>query len=423
MLPVMEGLTKDELAARAGVTLDYVDRLIELGILTPDADAHAPFSAGDVRRVRFVQGLEEGGLPLDGMGTAVRNGDLAFRFFDTPAWDRFGGMSPKTFREVSAQTGIGLDLLQSVRQSIGFARPEPDDHVREDELDTVALAQASLAAGVDPGAVEQLMRVWGESVRRITEAEADFYHNQIEVPLLRSGLNESQMMEAATTASASIGPLLDQALLAMYHAQSEHTWLSLVVEAVEATLERAGLYEKVAQPPAMCFLDLSGYTRLTEERGDQAAAEMASSLGRLVQRSSHEHGGRPVKWLGDGVMVYFRQPEHAVVSALDMVDGASSAGLPPAHGGIDAGPVIFQDGDYFGRTVNLAARIAAHAGPGQVLVSDNVVEASTDPAVSFAEIGPVELKGVARSVRLHQANRNPLVEAPQRRPAVRPGLG
>jgi adenylate cyclase len=307
----MDGFTREELAGRAGVSVGYIDHLIELGILTASA-ADAPFSAGDVRRVRFIHGLEEGGLPLEGMGAAVRSGDLSFRFFDTPAWDRFGGMSPTTFRELSAQTGIGLDLLQSVRESIGFARPGPDDHLREDELDQVALVRASLAAGVDPGAVEQLMRVWGESVRRITDAEANFYHSQIELPLLRSGLSESQMMEAATTASASIGPLLDRSILGMYHAQSEHTWMALVVEAVEATLERAGLYEIVAQAPAMCFLDLSGYTRLTEERGDQAAAEMAASLGRLVQHSSHEHGGRPVKWLGDGVMVYFRQPGQAV---------------------------------------------------------------------------------------------------------------
>jgi adenylate cyclase len=402
----MDGFTREELAGRGGVSVAYIDHLIELGVLTP-ADADAPFSAGDVRRVRFIHGLEEGGLPLEGMGTAVRNGDLSFRFFDTPAWERFGGMSPKTFQELGAETDIGEDLLQSIRESIGFARPGPDDQVREDELDTVALLRAALAAGVDPGAAEQLLRVWGESVRRITEAEANFYHNQIELPLLRSGLNESQMMEAATTASAQIGPLLDHAILAMYHAQSEHTWMATLVESVEATLERCGLYEKVARPPAMCFLDLSGYTRLTEERGDQAAAQMATRLTRLVHRSSQEHGGRPVKWLGDGVMVYFGRPGEAVASALDMVDEASSMGLPPAHGGIDAGPVIFQDGDYFGRTVNLAARIAAHAGPGQVLVSDNVVGSSTDAGFSFVELGPVELKGVPRPVRLHQANRNP----------------
>ena len=58
--------------------------------------------------------------------------------------------------------------------------------------------------------------------------------------------------------------------------------------------------------PAMCFLDLVGYTRLTDERGDQAAAELAAALALLVDGSARGHGGWPVKWLGDGVMVYFR---------------------------------------------------------------------------------------------------------------------
>ena len=123
----------------------------------------------------------------------------------------------------------------------------------------------------------------------------------------------------------------------------------------------------------MCFLDLAGYTRLTEERGDRAAAALASSLADLVERVSLPHGGQPVKWLGDGVMFHFKRPGQGVVAALEMVERTRQAGLPPAHVGLHAGPVVFQDGDYFGRTVNLAARIAGHAGPGQVLVSDQVV--------------------------------------------------
>src|SRR5205814_6648327 len=104
----------------------------------------------------------------------------------------------------------------------------------------------------------------------------------------------------------------------VYHAQSEHTWLANVIEAVEVILEKGGLHHTITEPPAMCFLDLSGYTRLTEERGDEAAAEMAATLGRLVQQSANAHGGRPVKWLGDGVMLYFSAPGSAVICALDL---------------------------------------------------------------------------------------------------------
>lgn len=81
------------------------------------------------------------------------------------------------------------------------------------------------------------------------------------------------------------------------------------------------------------------------------------------------------------------------------------AGLPPAHVGLHAGPVIFQDGDYYGQTVNLASRIAEYARPGEVLVSQEVVEASRGWEVAYREIGPVELKGVTGAIRLHAAAR------------------
>jgi adenylate cyclase len=88
-----------------------------------------------------------------------------------------------------------------------------------------------------------------------------------------------------------------------------------------------------------------------------------------------------------------------------MVAGVAEAGLPPAHVGLHAGPVIFQEGDYYGQTVNMASRIADYARPGEVLVSQEVVDASGGAAVVFREIGPVELKGVGGAVRLHAASR------------------
>jgi adenylate cyclase len=79
--------------------------------------------------------------------------------------------------------------------------------------------------------------------------------------------------------------------------------------------------------------------------------------------------------------------------------------LPPARVGIQAGPVVFQEGDYFGRTVNVAARIAEYARPGEVVVTQDVVDASGGTAVTFSEIGAVELKGVSGTLRLHLAHR------------------
>ncbi len=89
-----------------------------------------------------------------------------------------------------------------------------------------------------------------------------------------------------------------------------------------------------------------------------------------------------------------------------MVDGISSAGLPPAHVGLHSGPVVMQSGDYYGQTVNMAARIADYARPGEVLVSRAIVEAASPPGIAFDDIGSVELKGVTGTVQLAAAHRS-----------------
>ena len=121
----------------------------------------------------------------------------------------------------------------------------------------------------------------------------------------------------------------------------------------------------------------------------------------MVQRPAERHGGKVVKRLGDGVMLYFRNPEDAVLAALEMIDAISAASMPPAHVGVDTGPVVFQGGDYFGRTMNIAARIAEHAKPGQVLVSQEVVDRVGSGDVTFTAVRAFVLRGVFQPVRLH----------------------
>jgi class 3 adenylate cyclase len=396
--------SRQEVAGKAGVDPSYVDRLVQLGILEPESGDS--FSPGDVRRARWVQSLERAGVPLEGMAVAVRDGALSFSYLDATAFDRFAGLSSSTFRELSERTGVPLDLLQVVREALGFAEPRPEDHVREDELAVMPAIELQLASGIRPEVIKRLLRAYGDSLRRIVETETDWYRTEVEQPLLEEGMTEAEMLAAQADIGSRMAPLMEQALVAIYHGHQEHAWSQSAVEDVEAALERAGLYRRVRRPPAICFLDITGYTRLTEERGDEAAADLATRLATLVRRASQEHGGQPVKWLGDGVMFYFPNPAEAVVAALDMVEGVAAQGLPPARVGIHSGAVIFQEGDYFGRTVNIAARITDYARPGEVLVSQEVIDAAEGPSVTFTELGPVELKGVSGTVRLHAAARD-----------------
>jgi adenylate cyclase len=392
------------LARKAGVDLDYVDRLVELGIMKPGTGD--TFTPGDVRRARWVRSLEQAGVPLDGISSAVRDGTLSFTFLDASAYDRFAELSNTTFRELSARTDVPLDLLMVVREARGFAEPRPEDHVREDELSIVSAIELLLSKGLRPVSIERWFRVLADSLRRVAESETEWWRAEVERPLLQEGMTDRQMMEAQAEIGSVMAPLIDQVLLAIYHGQEEHAWTRNNIEAVEVALEKAGLHRRLHRPPAMSFLDITGYTRLTEDRGDEAAADLAGRLGTLVRRTSQEHGGQPVKWLGDGVMFYFPDPSQAVLAALDMVEGVASHDLPPAHVGIHSGPVVFQEGDYFGRTVNIASRIADSARPGEVLVTQEVRDVAQGVPVTFTDVGPVELKGLSGALHLHSARRS-----------------
>jgi class 3 adenylate cyclase len=399
----VRGVSKQEVADRAGVTLERVGELVELGILDPDGDGI--LTRGDIRRARLVDGLERAGLPVEAMAKAIAAGSLSFAFFDLPVYDRFAQLSDTTFHEVSERDKVPVELVMLIREAIGFAQPEPSDVMRGDELGVVPLIKLQLTMGFDQAIIERWLRVYGESLRRIAETETAWWRSEIETPHLAAGMNEAEMLKLAAGWGEEVTSLTEQALLEIYHGQQEHAWSENLIEDVENALERAGLRSREEQPPAMCFLDITGYTRLTEERGDEAAADLAGSLARLVERSSERHRGKVVKWSGDGVMLHFRDPSSAVRCALEMIDDVASAGLPPAHVGIHAGPVVFQGGDYFGRTVNVAARITDYARPGEVLISQEVADASDLQDVELTSIGPVELKGVSEPLRLHSVRR------------------
>jgi adenylate cyclase len=370
------------------------------------ADADSGFSSGHVRRASIVNSLEQSGLPLAGIAEAIRTGVIGLDFVDQPTYDRYDGLGNVTFRELSTETGVPVDLLLVIREAMGFAQAGPDDRLRDDELRVVPIVRFMVGRQFRTPVIERALRVAGDSLRRIAETEADWWMTEIQQPLLRAGKSFAELGALSGEFASELGRATDEMLLGLYHGQQSNTWLKNIFEGFEMALEHAGLHSRLERPPAVCFLDLTGYTRLTDERGDHAAAELAGQLARLVQRTSGQHGGRPVKWLGDGVMFYFREPGPGVLAALEMVDGASRAGLPPAHVGLHAGPVLFQEGDYFGRTVNVAARIADYARQGEVLVSQDVVKASHSPGITFAEIGPVELKGLSEPIRLHSARRS-----------------
>jgi class 3 adenylate cyclase len=388
-------LPLEQAADRAGVEPAYLQRLRDLGIIPGTGTV---FSEGDVRRAITTRSLENAGISVDVFAEAMRSGALNLDFLDSEAYERFSGLCDETFQQVSDRTSIPVELLMLIRESIGMAQPSPDDRMREDELGVVPFLELQVHTGFRTPAIERLMRVAGDATRRIAEQEAAWWRSEVIEPGMAAGKGVDEIGNPEL--SDKISPLAEQALLSIYHAQQAREWSANIIGGFEQLLAKAGVHSKLEQPPAICFLDITGYTRLTQEMGDDAAAELAATVARLVQRSSAQHGGKTIKWLGDGVMFYFAHPGPGVRAALQMAEAIPAAGLPPVHVGMSCGPVLFQEGDYFGQTVNLSARIADYARPGEVLVTRSVVEASDESDIGFREIGPVDLKGVAGSTEL-----------------------
>jgi adenylate cyclase len=390
-----------EVAERANVPEDFVRRLVGIGALPGEDGGLGP---REVRRARLLHSWEAAGLSVETIVALVDRGALSLGFLDAPVMATPERLD-RSYEQLATDRGVPVAFLQAVHQALGFAPPDPGARAGQDDVAMLDLAELFRGAGVDDEATLRLLATYADSLRRIAKAEADYYEANIERPLRRRGLDEPQLIQFGTRLGDRAVALLERAIFMLYRRHREHVWTDHAINHVEEALERSGSRERVPQPPAICFVDLTGYTQLTEERGDQVAARVAGRLASLVNDISRSRGGRPVRWLGDGGMFHFRESRTAVLAGLDMVERAPAADLPPAHVGIHTGPVISQDGDVYGRTVNLAARIAAYARAGQVVVSEETAHRSGDHQLRLEPLGAVDLKGVAEPLPLYQAFR------------------
>ncbi len=397
----METFDLAEAAHRSGLDVDELSRLCDVGILTPDAEGR--FTPALLRRAGLVRSLTDAGISLEGLAQAIGNRQVSLDFLDAPAFERFSVLSGATFAEAAERTDVPVEQLLFVREAAGSVAAAPGDRLRDEELPFVDAVEAMVKGGFRPAVIQQMIRTQAESLRRIAETETNMWQSEVITPATERGIRPDEILGVDFGDRMSV--LSERAVIAMYHLQQMQAWTGNIIEGLEMQLAAAGLHSRLTHPPAMCFLDITGYTRLTQEQGDAAAALLAEQLGGIVRRLSIKHAGRAVKWLGDGVMLHFPVPGNGLVAAVEMADAVVEAGLPLAHIGLHAGPVIFQEGDYYGSTVNVAARIAAYAQPGEVMVSQAMVDASSDAVVTFRDVGPVELKGVAGAVHLYAATR------------------
>jgi adenylate cyclase len=394
-------VSREQLVRRVGVDDDYVHRLHELGALRGHDDA---YEERDVHVAALLHMWERAGLSAPAILAAVDAGTLSLEFLDAPAWELPEPL-PITYREFAAEHGISLHLLQGIQQAMGFAAPDPDDLVPRDEAVLTGLARILLDIGASDEGIRRLFRAYADNVRRLAMAEADLYLEELERRWAGLGADESELMLRGADLGRQMAEPVHQTIRAIYERQRQHIWTGYGIQRAEMALGRAGLLERAEATPAICFVDMTGFTRLTEEHGDEKAARLATSLAELVNDVSRRHGGRAIRWLGDGGLFYFEEVNAAFAAALEMSERAPATGLPSTHIGVQAGPVVFRDGDVYGRTVNIASRIADQAEAGEILTSQETVERAADGGVSFVQAHTAELKGVAEPVTLYRVLR------------------
>jgi adenylate cyclase len=305
--------------------------------------------------------------------------------------------SERTFAQVADDLGIPFATLERIYVAYGLPRPTPDEHIRQEDLEQVRNLRALFGAGVSEEDVLRAARVSGDAARRSAQYLMHHFHVAIEEPFRRQGLGDNQALEAAIAAvGVRMGRSGEELLVWLFRRHSETFLLEHHLDHAEVALEDAGVHERSAtHPGAAAFADLTGYTRLTEEAGDDAAARVSLALADLVSELAQRHRGTVVKMLGDGVHFHFADPRDAVLASLEIVETVGARGLPPAHIGVEAGPMIYDEGDYFGRTVNVAARIASQAGAGQVFVGEGFARLVPPDGFRLREVGAFELKGIA----------------------------
>jgi len=382
-----------------------VDRLIEIGAITP---IDGTFSYGDVVRSRVLAAFEAAGIALEHVAIGLREQTMTLEYVDRFYPDP-GRRSGRTYAAFAAELGELGDRLGPAVAAMSLPAPQPNEtsRIRDEE---VLRAFLEAWAVTDASVTTRAARTFGEAVRRAAEAWVALFDEAVARPLeARSGERSPTIHELAEHVVAPAIRINDAAhamIVWLLDRHLERTMTELNVDAIERELRRRGFVEPEPEaPPAVAFIDLTDYTRLTEEQGDEQAVRTVVRLGELAESSARDHRGRVVKLLGDGVLMVFPDPADALRASVEIAASMLAEGLPATHAGIHAGPIIDRDGDVFGSTVNVAARIGARAVAGEILVTDELRPLVGEVDVEFEPVGETELKGVSRPIVLFRVIR------------------
>jgi adenylate cyclase len=311
------------------------------------------------------------------------------------------GVTPATLRRWAREgliPNFAPALIERIVAALGLS-PTQAESLSAADMQLLRYVSAVLGAGLPLVATLQLVRVYGQAAAQVADAEVRLFHLYVHEPLMRSGASGVEMAEEMLSLSRELLPLTSPVMDHVHQRYLRHFVEQDVVGHMESDLD--GEADLGRMRVVIAFADLAGYTRLTEEAGELEAVDAVERFVEAVQDTLPD-GARVVKTIGDGVMIVGSEPAALTDWAVSFQAERSEQPLPRI--GVHSGAALYRDGDYYGRDVNIAARVAARAAGGEVLVTRPLV-GQAGPNVEFERIAEIRLKGFTVSTEIFIARR------------------
>ena len=382
-----------EAARRSGVPETTLKRWASQRVLQLQDGRWTPAAAA---QARIVARMRDRGHSLHAIRGAVRDGRLAFGSVE----DLLPGSASLHSRAEAAEVvGLEEELVERIMALLGTPMAFAD-RVSDDDLAALEQMAGVLRNGFPLIALLQLVRVYAQSLRKIAETEVRLFHLFVHEPMIRDGVPAIEMAEQMEGMAGELIPTVAP-IMEYIHARYLRFYMEQdVVGHMEADLPLSrSSHDRVAM--AFCFVDLSGFTRYTEEEGDEEALDLVERFIETVE-ATLPADATIVKTIGDEVMIV--SPDQRLITEWAVGFLTLFDERPRPKTGIHFGSAVYRDGDYFGGDVNLAHRVAARALAGEVLVTRSVVDGiGASEYLDLEPIGEVSLKGFPALVELFAA--------------------
>jgi adenylate cyclase len=389
------GVSLKEAAAKAGVSAGTLRRWAREGVI-PQYDGDGSWPAGAVSHARIVARLRERGHSLRDIRRATEEGRLAFGYID----ELFPSIDDRvyTVRQAARETGLEPALIERVVAALGMNLAQAEALSSED-VQLLRYVAAVLEAGLPLVAMLQLVRVYGQAMAQVADAEVRLFHLYVHEPLMRSGASGMEMADEMLALTRELLPLASPVMDQVHQRYLQHFVEQDVVGHMESDLD-GDAADLGRLRVAIAFADLAGYTRLTEEEGELEAVDAVERFVEAVETTLPDDA-RVIKTIGDEVMIVGSDAAALTDWAVGFQQLQSEPPLPRI--GIHYGEALYRDGDYYGRDVNIASRVAARSAGGEVLVTRPVVERGGSH-LEFERIAEVRLKGFSESLEIFLAS-------------------